>query len=174
MTSPISIRRLLPADAPLYRAIRLEALERNPEAFGSTLDREAAEPLDWFAERLNGSAMLGAWHAGTIVATAGVYWATDEAAADPDGPPRAHLWGVYVQAAHRGTGLGQALLESVIDHVRPRADALHLRVNTENGPALRLYQRLGFEVAGIERNSLERGGRFYDEFLMVKRLNVSD
>jgi len=170
MTATLPIRRLLPADAPLYRAIRLVALERNPEAFGSTLDREAAEPLAWFAERLDRSAMFGAWDAGSLIGTAGAYWAADESAADPDDPPRAHLWGVYVEPGYRGTGLGQALIEAVIDHVRPRSSALHLRVTVENGPALRLYRRLGFAATGIERRSLERGGRFYDEVLMTKML----
>ena len=42
------IRRLEPGDAALYREIRLEALKRNPEAFGSTFERENAQPLSWF------------------------------------------------------------------------------------------------------------------------------
>ena len=41
------IRRLETPDAALYRDIRLEALQRNPEAFGSTFEFEnAAAPLD--------------------------------------------------------------------------------------------------------------------------------
>ncbi len=163
-----AIRRLMPADAALFRAIRLEALDRNPEAFGSTLERESKEPLAWFADRLNTSTVFGAWHLGAVVGTAGLYWAPDPDATDPDVPPRAHLWTVYVQAAHRGSGLGRALVETAIATVRPLSRALHLRVNSENEPALRLYRRLGFEARGLEKNALERGGRFYDEVLMVK------
>jgi hypothetical protein len=43
----IEIRRLAqedPADAILYRGIRLEALQANPEAFGSTFEVENAKP----------------------------------------------------------------------------------------------------------------------------------
>jgi ribosomal protein S18 acetylase RimI-like enzyme len=170
MAEPPSIRRLLPAEAPLYRAIRLEALERDPDAFGSTFEREAAEPLTWFVERLANAVVFGAWHTGAVVGTAGLYWATDETASDPDSPPRAHLWTVYVQARHRGTGIGRALVEAAIDGAAQRSDALYLKVNAGNGPALRLYERLGFEATGIEKNALERGGRFYDEVLMVKAL----
>src|SRR5258708_36574299 len=46
----IEIRRLTqedPTDAVLYRGIRLEALQANPEAFGSTLEVENAKPLSW-------------------------------------------------------------------------------------------------------------------------------
>ena len=42
------IRCLQPADAALYREIRLEALQKNPEAFGSTFEKENAQPLSWF------------------------------------------------------------------------------------------------------------------------------
>ena len=45
----IEIRRLMQADAVLYRDIRLEALRAHPEAFGSTLETEAAQPSSWFA-----------------------------------------------------------------------------------------------------------------------------
>jgi hypothetical protein len=47
--APIEIRRLAqdnPADAALYRDIRLEALRANPEAFGSTFEIENAPELD--------------------------------------------------------------------------------------------------------------------------------
>ena len=37
------IRRLRPEDAALYREIRLEALQRNPEAFSRTFEVEAAQ-----------------------------------------------------------------------------------------------------------------------------------
>src|SRR5260370_9310412 len=54
----IETRRLTqedPTDAVLYRGIRLEALQANPEAFGSTFEVENAQPLSWFSDRLGGS-----------------------------------------------------------------------------------------------------------------------
>jgi hypothetical protein len=41
----LQIRRLETSDAAVYRDIRLEALQRNPEAFGSTFEWEDAQPL---------------------------------------------------------------------------------------------------------------------------------
>ena len=38
------VRRLLPPEAPSYRAIRLEALATNPEAFAMTLEKLSADP----------------------------------------------------------------------------------------------------------------------------------
>ena len=53
------IRRLRPEDAALCREIRLEALQRNPEAFSSTFEVEAAQTQAFFADRLAASAVLG-------------------------------------------------------------------------------------------------------------------
>ena len=36
-----------PADSVLYRSIRVEALQANPEAFGSTFEVEDEKPMSW-------------------------------------------------------------------------------------------------------------------------------
>jgi hypothetical protein len=59
-SSDIQIRPLGPPDAASYRDIRLDALQRNPEAYGSTFEAENAQPLTWFANRLGGSAVCSA------------------------------------------------------------------------------------------------------------------
>src|SRR5260370_27681573 len=72
-TDDIEIRRLAqedPADAVQYRDIRLEALQANPEAFGSTFELENAQPLSWFSDRLGGSTMLRAVRNAPLVAIA--------------------------------------------------------------------------------------------------------
>jgi hypothetical protein len=59
------IRRLDPADAALYREIRLEALQKNPEAFGSTFERENAQPVSWFEAALGRADIFGAFFGGS-------------------------------------------------------------------------------------------------------------
>jgi hypothetical protein len=53
------IRRLQPADAALYREIRLEALQKNPEAFGSTFEKENAQQLSWFEAAIRRADIFG-------------------------------------------------------------------------------------------------------------------
>jgi hypothetical protein len=48
----IEIRHLKSADVVAYRDMRLAALRESPEAFGSTFERESAQPLAWFHDRL--------------------------------------------------------------------------------------------------------------------------
>lgn len=165
----IHIRQLGPADAALYRGIRLLGLKESPEAFGSTFEAEAARPLAWFFERLGSSQVFGAFGGSEILGVAG--FAVRESAKEAH---KGLLWGMYVRPVARGTGVARRLVEAVIEFARSRVELIQLSVVVGNEPARRLYARLGFVEYGIERNSLKHGGRYYDETLMAKHLTDSD
>jgi ribosomal protein S18 acetylase RimI-like enzyme len=161
----IQIRRLTPADAALYRDIRLEGLGCNPEAFGSTFEAESARPLTFFSERLDGSASFGAFHDSKLVGIAGLLIR--------EGGKEAHkglLVGMYVRPDARRAGVGRRLVETIIEFAHQRVELIQLAVVSDNEPARRLYERLGFLVYGIERNALKQDGRYHDEVLMAKEL----
>jgi len=67
----IQIRRLIKADAPLFRQIRLEALELSPEAFGSSFEQESTQSLGHFEEVLSRSDVFGAFRGADLVGVAG-------------------------------------------------------------------------------------------------------
>jgi ribosomal protein S18 acetylase RimI-like enzyme len=166
--APVEIRRLArddPADAALYRDIRLEALRANPEAFGSTFETENAQTLDWFIDRLGTSTVLGVFRDMKLVAIAGF--------GIQQGQKFAHkgsLWGMYVRPDSRRTGIGRQLVEAVIDLARQRVELIQLTVVRDNEQARRLYASLGFVDYGLEKNALKQDGRYYDEVLMAKTL----
>ncbi len=61
----------------------------------------------------------------------------------------AELLTVCVDADRRGRGVGSALLQAALDHAAAAgARRVYLEVEESNGPALALYRRAGFEVAG--------------------------
>ena len=64
------IRRLEISDAAFFRNIRLEALAKNPEAFGSTFEKENAQPLSWFESTLGAADIFGAFLDGTLAGIA--------------------------------------------------------------------------------------------------------
>jgi len=157
------IRRLETPDAAIYMTLRLEALQRNPEAFGSTFEWESAQPLSWFEASLGRAAIFGAFLDGTLAGMAG--FAPQESA------KRAHkalLWGMYVRAAARNAGVGKKLVEAVLDHARGRVELVQLTVVSENEPARRLYSAMGFVEYGYEKRALKQDGRYYDDVLMVR------
>jgi len=164
--SALQIRRLETSDAALYRDIRLEALKKNPEAFGSTFEREDAQPLSWFEAAVGRADIFGAFLDGTLAGIAG--YAARESSKQAH---KALLWGMYVRTAARNAGLGKRLVGAVLDHARGRVEMVQLTVVSENEAARRLYGALGFVEFGYEKRALKQAGRYYDEVLMVKFLD---
>ena len=163
----IHIRRLSPADAALYRSIRLEGLNSNPEAFGSTFEAELDKPLAWFFDRLSKTQIFGAFAGPEILGVAGFAIRNTEKERH-----KGLLWGMYVRPAARGSGVARRLVEAIIEFARSRVELIQLSVVMGNEPARRLYTRLGFVEYGIERNFLKHGGRYYDEILMALELTA--
>jgi RimJ/RimL family protein N-acetyltransferase len=159
-------RRLMPADAEAYKAIRMEGLVNEPAAFGSSLAEEAEQPDGYWTDRLGKNFMFGLFEDEALLGVAGFYLEGMEKVRH-----RAHLIGVYLRPAARGKGAGQLLLQAVIEKARQKANQLHLAVTTDNKPARRLYERMGFVVYGTDPRGLRVGDRFYDDYLMVLRLD---
>lgn len=162
----IQIRRLLPADAPLFKDIRLEALQQAPEAFGSTYEHERSQSLAQFEAVLARADVFGAFRGTDLLGMAGYR--------TQDGPKRAHkgfLWGMYVRAVARGTGVAKPLVEAVLAHAREHVELVQLSVVKENETAQRLYRSCGFVAYGHEVHALKQNGRYYDEILMAAALD---
>jgi ribosomal protein S18 acetylase RimI-like enzyme len=164
--SPMSftIRPLAPTEAALYRDIRLEALRLHPEAFGAAFEQESAQPLSFFADRLEGGDILAGFRDGALLGIAGFMAETGLKRAH-----KGHLWGMYVRRDARGTGLARRLVEAVLDHARARVELIQLSVIAGNLAAQRLYSSLGFEPYGTERHALKVDGRYFDEVHMAKQ-----
>jgi ribosomal protein S18 acetylase RimI-like enzyme len=163
------IRALGVADADAYRRIRLDALRLHPEAFGSAYEDEAVLDRAQFAERLaaQGFTRFGGIADRDLVGLVGL-----QIRSGAKEQHKARLFSMYVDAAHRSSGLAQQLIEAVIAGAR-KADALvlQLSVSAGNAPAQRLYRRMGFTVYGVERRSLKVGKHFHDEELMALDLD---
>jgi ribosomal protein S18 acetylase RimI-like enzyme len=160
--APIDLRRVAPDDAALYRDIRLEALADSPDAFSSTLEMEQGRPLEAFAARLADTHVIGAFDGPHLVGVAGFYVQA--------GPKHAHkgmLWGMYVRPGWRAAGVGRMLVAAIIEHARPRVELLQLFVISDNLPARRLYENLGFVAYGVERHATKYRGRYHDDVLMA-------
>jgi ribosomal protein S18 acetylase RimI-like enzyme len=73
----------------------------------------------------------------------------------------------------RGLGGGRMLLERLIEHGRlVGAHKLELEVWVENGRAIALYSRNGFEIEGIRREHYRRrDGSLRSSMLMARRLD---
>ena len=125
---------LVQATLETVRPLRLRALREDPDAFGSTLEREQSRPAaDW-----------GFWIAGTLIAFDGddpVGMANLKLDAEP-----AEIFGVWVAPEARGKGVGRALVTALLERAGDRT--IKICVADTAPAARRLYERLGFEPTG--------------------------
>jgi ribosomal protein S18 acetylase RimI-like enzyme len=125
---------LRPATLETVRPLRLRALREDPDAFGSTLEREQNRPdADWdFWVRDS----LIAFDGDTAVGMANLKL-------DADG---AQLFGMWVAPEARGKGVGELLVDALIERAGDRQITLCV---AETAPAARrLYERMGFTPTG--------------------------
>jgi RimJ/RimL family protein N-acetyltransferase len=159
------VRELHASDAEAYRDIRLEALRLHPDAFASTYEAEAAEPLGRFCDRSAKGGRFGGFMNERLVGVGGFL--------GHDTPRLRHkgvLVGMYVREPERGAGLADAIVNAIIDYARPRVELLQLSVATTNGRAIRFYERIGFRTYATEPRALKVDAGYIDEFLMVRFL----
>lgn len=71
---------------------------------------------------------------------------------------------VYVDKDYRGQGIGKELLKSLLEmaQMEGRFDSLFSLITGTNEASIRLHEQLGFEYAGIFKNSGVKFGRHLD------------
>jgi ribosomal protein S18 acetylase RimI-like enzyme len=143
----ISIVPVTPQNVPLFRVVRLCALQDAPYAFGATYAQESKlTDSEWIerANRWNGEKGIGflALDGDFACGIAGSFL-------DPDDARRAKLISMLTAPGHRRRGLGRLLVDEVAGWAARRgASVLRLMVTSNNESAISFYQRLGFTRTG--------------------------
>ena len=139
---PIDIKRLAADEGLRLRAIRLQALADAPDAFGSTYDEAAARPLDSWTAQLQEIATF-------VAVVDGEDMGLVRGVRDDLQPDTAWLISLWVSPAVRGQGVGEVLIDAVVEWARiTGARRVLLDVGDHNQPAISLYARKGFEPNG--------------------------
>ncbi|WP_260959240.1 GNAT family N-acetyltransferase [Pseudomonas citri] len=161
----MNIRRLRAGDAPAYRELMLKAYARHPQAFTSSVNERAALPINWWESRLGSrlDVLLGAFVDQALVGIVGLALEPREKARH-----KALLFGMYVDEAHLRHGLGYQLLQAALEEARrhPFLRLVQLTVTAGNEPAIRLYQRCGFALYGLEPMAIRMGDEYLDKIHM--------
>lgn len=166
MTRASYVRRLETDDAPAVAALRLEALELHPLAFGASIPENSAELIDSYRSSLATgaeSALFGAFVGDALVGMVAVRRRSGKES------HKATITGMYVRSENRRSGTGQSLLRAAIEHVRSwrGVHQLHLSVTEVAGNAKRLYERNGFRDWGREPRARCWQGQYVEESHMV-------
>ncbi|SDI86824.1 Ribosomal protein S18 acetylase RimI [Frankineae bacterium MT45] len=151
----IELRILTTQDWRLWRALRLDALAESPGAFGSTLaewsgrgDTEKRWRRRLSSVPFNVVLLLDSIPAGMVSGTA------------PDADGVVELISLWIAPSARGRGVADAAVQAVLDW-GVNAPAVRLSVKETNTPAIALYRRHGFELAGPSPEEA-------DEVLMIR------
>ena len=127
------IRTLTESDAVEYRALMLQAYKLAADAFTSTAQERAAEPMSWWVHRIADPARLchafGAFDAGKkMVGTVAI-----EYSAKPKTWHKALVIGMYVAPAQRSQGVARALLDTAIAHAQARDGVRLVQLDVTHG-----------------------------------------
>ena len=162
----IEYRRLRgEADARLWRAIRLEALQTAPEDFLPQYADVIDRPFESFVQNLENGVTCAALRDREPVAVMGLIPETLRAAAH-----RASLVAVFVRPSERGTGVARALFERLLAEAPSHIAQVELYVRDGNARAEAFYRRLGFEEYGRLPDATRVDGTSQTDILM--RLSV--
>jgi RimJ/RimL family protein N-acetyltransferase len=163
----IVYRKLQPADARSYRALRLASLQSSPDNFGSTYGEESKKTTLFFEALIEKGSldcfMFGAFDEGRLIGITGfIRFASSKIR------HRGEIVQVYVDPAYRGQKVGEHLLRGAVENAfqLEGVEQIELDVIADNGPAIRLYQKVGFEAIGVQRKYFKDGERYWDQQFM--------
>lgn len=156
-----TVRRINESDLEDFRRVRLEALLLHPDAFGASYEDWSQKPAPFFAEKLRTNYVFGGFDLhNTLQGLIGLSFNTS--------PKLSHvstIWGMYVRAGMRGSGLSSGLMEAALE-AASSVRTVKLSVVTTNHAAYALYRSYGFANWATDTAALYANGIFHDEYLM--------
>lgn len=81
------------------------------------------------------------------------------------------LFAIIVDEKYRGKGIGTKLIYELMRLGKEKfhLELLHLEVY-EGNPAVKLYEKLGFQKIGVQRNFMKSDGKYTNKILMQRDL----
>lgn len=160
----ITIQVLTSQNWKMYKTIRLEALKSDPQAFGSSYEKESAFSDEKWQERLGDPTVcvLVAKENEIPVGMIGYHLKNNG--------ENAHLWGMFVASTYRGKGVGKQLLQKIIEMTKEKQSVrdISLDVNPDQVSAVKLYTSLGFQENGTREYLMGDGAEHILTTMVMK------
>jgi L-amino acid N-acyltransferase YncA len=166
--TPLTVRRIQPADVAAYQHVRQHALQDVPQFVGPSAEWEALADLASLQMRMANYESEGTF---PFACFSGNDCAGVAAFTRKSNPKYAHkvfFWGLYVLPAYRKNSVGSLLMQHRIAFAKtlPGVRFATLQMTTTNNAARALHRRFGFISCGIEPAALNLNGTLHDFELM--------
>ncbi len=162
---PMLLRPARPSDSEPILAIYNEAVLRSTATF-DLVPRTEEEQAQWMAEHQGPHPAIVA----TVDAVT-VAFATLSPYRDKHAYATTVENSVYVDADHRGQGIGRALLEELIRLAgRHGFHAIIARIGENNVASIGLHEECGFDLVGVEREVGRKFNRWLDVSVLQRLL----
>ena len=164
------VRKLTEDDAEDYRQIRLEALYKNQDSFGTTYHEEAIKTIEQFRDRIpvnNNNFILGCFENKELIGIVAFHQESRIKLRH-----KAYISSMYVQQEYRGKGIGKLLLNKLIERAKviKQLEILLLDVVQSNFLAKKLYLSFGFQIYGIDKMAYKFNNQYFDLDLMCLKI----
>lgn len=155
-----------------YRELRLEALRKEPQAFGSAHKDHVNLPIDEWKKWLNNYVegkdnwMVFASINGKLVGMIGAFQ-NNEGFKNKT----VQIIAMYVSKDSRGKGISKLLMQALLNKLQKLVNVrkVFLDVNTDQNAAINLYKSFGFSIIGTD-NPVLGDGKVHEVYLMEKVL----
>ena len=163
----ISYRKLKPSEAKDFRRVRLACLQNSPESFGTLYEDEVGKPKLYFEEIIEQNTadvfFFGAFNGDDLIGVAGFVRGNRTKTRH-----RGELVSMYVNPEFQGQKVGENLLRALVKAAfdLEGIEQIHLTVVADNRSAERLYERVGFETFGIQKNYFKPDEKYWNQRFM--------
>ncbi|MEH2257458.1 GNAT family N-acetyltransferase [Nostoc sp.] len=163
------VKKLTKHDAEDYRQIRLEALYKNPDSFGTSYSEEKVKMTEQFRDRIpenNNNFILGCFEDKKLIGIVAFHQELRIKLRH-----KAYISSMYVQQEYRRKGIGKLLLNELIEKAKAinEVELLLLDIVKSNFSAKQLYLLLGFEIYGIKEMAYKSNHQYFDlEFMRLQ------
>lgn len=163
----ITYRKLKSTEAQVFRRIRLECLQNFPEKFGTIFEDEVVKPKLYFEEVIEQNSadlfFFGAFIDDELIGIAGFVRGNRTKTRH-----RGEIVSMYVNPDFHGNGVGENLLRELIKAAidSEGLESIELTVVADNSSAANLYEKIGFETFGVQKNYFKFGDKYWDQKFM--------
>lgn len=147
------------------KKLRLDALKKDPQAFGASYEEEINEPDQYWQEKLEESIGKDSKEVFVVAKEQDEY--VGMLGSEEANEGKWFIKAVYVKPEHRGKGIANKLLENMLSALKSRNSIkeIELKVSAEQVAAVNLYKKYGFEIMDTVDQELG-DGKEHEVYLM--------